>query len=414
MRNRRPTDTSNQGLSAPGKQQSTSGCDAILLVSNYSNRTGYAWRNIHQLFEEIIAFARSRGIASVVSFAEIRPPVESFTESPPDHIIQLPPAPKNLRELQRFLGAIRKFRIRYLYLTDHQLVSWRYPFYRSQGVRRIIVHSRVSVPDPNPAKPDRGLRGIAKALLARLPGPGVDSVYAVSDFVRQRIIGKNRFPSHRVHTILNGIDLEPFTFGLRASGRETIQICTTARATRHKGIQVLIEAARLLRDEYNCKDFRVEFAGDGPDMDYFRSLVAEAELEDRFIFLGEIKNPYGLLEASDIVVVPSVWGDACPSAVAEGLASGRALIATRVGGVPEQVGNEENAVLVPPNDARRLATALADLVRDPGTRARMGRDGRSRALSALAQGPYHEAVLERLEADLGLASFSDRRAQCNA
>jgi glycosyltransferase involved in cell wall biosynthesis len=52
-------------------------------------------------------------------------------------------------------------------------------------------------------------------------------------------------------------------------------------------------------------------------------------------------------------------------------------VASRIGGIPESVIDGETGILVPPRDARSLADAVVALLRDPGTRRRLGRQGRA-------------------------------------
>ncbi len=311
----------------------------------------------------------------------------------------------------RMLQTIRTRGVRYLYLTDQAVVSWRYPLYRMMGVKSIVVHCRISVPDPDPVHLDRSAYGWLKFAMSRVPFLGADRVYAVSDFVRDRLILKGRFPEKRAVTIINGVDVGRIRPPATEERSGPIRIVCAGRATKHKGIHILIEAARVLRDEYGCTDFVVVYAGDGPDMRWFEGLVKQWRLEPHVLFSGQLSSIHELLERADIVVVPSIWGDACPSSVAEGMASGRPLVATAVGGVPEQVGDPGNAVLVPPGDVGALAAALVRLIGDPEERRRVGCNGRRRAELALDEKSYHQRVLSQLLADFGFEADPFPKAQ---
>lgn len=376
----------------------------ILLVSNYSNRTGYAWNNIYRLFEVIALQYRSNGYSVWVSFDDFDAPLDWPHRRAFDGVLQLAPAPKTFSDLLVWLRTIRRHNLRYLYLTDHDCWHWRYALFRVVGIRKIIVHCRVSVADPRPALPSKGPRAWLKGLIGRIPLLTATRVYAVSHFVRDRLVKQSRFPSSRVVTILNGVDLKRFypAAAIQESGR--LRIFSCGRATKHKGIQVLIEAAAILRDQHCIKDFEISYAGEGPDLEEFRAKVNSLGLERQFIFLGQLNSTDSMVRSADIIVVPSIWGDACPSSISEALGSGKPLVATRVGGVPEMIGDEGAAIIVEPNDPTALASALAALCQDKDARRTLGRKARRRAELALDERRYHSEVLLQLSRDIGVDS----------
>lgn len=91
-------------------------------------------------------------------------------------------------------------------------------------------------------------------------------------------------------------------------------------------------------------------------------------------------------------VLPSTCLDACPTTVLEAMASGRPVVATTTGGIPDLVTDGDNGLLVPPGDDRALAAALVRLLDDAGLRARLGAGARERVRRFTAS-----AVAERLE-----------------
>lgn len=80
-------------------------------------------------------------------------------------------------------------------------------------------------------------------------------------------------------------------------------------------------------------------------------------------------------------LAPSVWPEPCPTVVMEAMVSGRAVIASRLGGLPELVADEETGLLVPPDDAGALGGAIARLLADPALRERLGQAGRERVVA---------------------------------
>ncbi|BBO88530.1 glycosyltransferase family 4 protein [Desulfosarcina ovata] len=375
---------------------------SILMASNYSNRTGYAWKNIYRLFEQIAIFSKENEIASLVSFKHFVPDIGWPTESVFDGILELQPLSRSVKDIFNWIREIKAHNIRHIYLTDQPTTSFYYALYRIAGVRSIIVHNRVSVPDPNPAKPERGFIGFIKWIFCRMPFIQATRVYTVSNFVRRRLVVKAKVPSSRVVKILNGVDIEKFAPFDMSNHSGPIKIYCGGRATIYKGIAILIEATALLRDRFYLNNFEVFYAGDGPDLQYFKSLANNLRLRGLFTFLGEVQSTESHIKRADIVVVPSIWGDACPSAVSEALAAGKPLITTRVGGVPEIVGNCNAAILVDPGDIYGLAETLSRLIENPVERTYLANRARQRAVIALDQRRYFAEVKKQLSLDMGV------------
>ena len=71
-------------------------------------------------------------------------------------------------------------------------------------------------------------------------------------------------------------------------------------------------------------------------------------------------------------VLPSVWPDPCPTTVLEAMAAGRPVVTTSIGGMVDIIVQNESGILVPPNDERKLGTAISQLLGDNKLRLRLG------------------------------------------
>lgn len=138
-----------------------------------------------------------------------------------------------------------------------------------------------------------------------------------------------------------------------------------------KGHDTLLEALRLLGPGPRVQ---VLVAGDGELRDQLEH--AAADVSDRVTFLGYRLDVPDLLAAADAVVQPSEF-DALPTAVIQGLAAGRPVVASRVGGIPEIVTPAEG-VLIPARSPSALAGALKDVAGDPAMRGVLGDAARAR------------------------------------
>lgn len=188
------------------------------------------------------------------------------------------------------------------------------------------------------------------------------------------------------------IDLTPFGVDTR---RFAPAACGESRF-RCSGGEVLFGVAKSLHPIYGLdlllKAFarvekagpgraRLRIAGDGPEKPALEALARELEIADRVEWTGALANAQvaDFYRSLDVVVVPSRQESFGVTAV-EGLACGKPVIASRVGGLPEIVSDHRSGLLVAPENVAELAAAMETLINDPGLRTRMGRAGREDVL----------------------------------
>lgn len=151
-----------------------------------------------------------------------------------------------------------------------------------------------------------------------------------------------------------------------------------------------IRAAGLLAAGGNLTG-RLAIVGNGELEQQVRDEILRLGLADRvrwFGFDGEV-GPY--LSALDALVLPSAW-EALPLAVLEAMSCGLAVVATRVGGVPEAVQDGVTGRLVDPGDAHGLARALAEVMDDDELRRRWGAAGKAAYERLFRVGPMIDSV----------------------
>ena len=135
---------------------------------------------------------------------------------------------------------------------------------------------------------------------------------------------------------------------------------------------------------------RTEFGSDATGRWAVDVLTASGQLIGRVRFVGALGRDQvaRALAAADVVAVPSIVDtagnvDGLPNTVLEALASGRAVVASHVAGIPEVVEHDVTGLLVPAGNVDALAGALQRLAREPATRERLGRAARERAVARL-------------------------------
>jgi glycosyltransferase involved in cell wall biosynthesis len=117
--------------------------------------------------------------------------------------------------------------------------------------------------------------------------------------------------------------------------------------------------------------------GDGPDRTALERRAAERGLGDRVRFHGEVPAAARLLGAFDAFTLSS-HSEGTPMAVLEAMQAAVPVVATRVGGVPDLVGDERSGWLVAPASPSALAEGLAAALGDPGEARARGERGRAR------------------------------------
>ncbi|HVN39840.1 MAG TPA: glycosyltransferase family 4 protein [Myxococcota bacterium] len=205
---------------------------------------------------------------------------------------------------------------------------------------------------------------------------------AISPAVRERLLAGGVAPE-RIRVIPSAVDARALT---PTRSREAVRkdealpegaVCALALAALvpRKGLDVAIDA--LAEPSLRELPLVLWLAGDGAERAALESRAAARGVAARVRFLGRREDRADLLSASDLLVLPS-RREGLGVAALEAMACARAVVASRVGGLADAVAHEATGLLVPPDEPKLLAAALARLVRDPALRARLGAAGPAR------------------------------------
>jgi glycosyltransferase involved in cell wall biosynthesis len=228
------------------------------------------------------------------------------------------------------------------------------------------------------------------------------SVIAVSHQTRRVMLEEEQAPATKVVVIHNGIELSrvaapsgPEVAALRREldlGDDVAVLSVVARLHPEKGQEYLFRALPQLLAETGGR-LRLLVAGTGPFREAYEREVSALGVEGAVRFLGFRTDVARILAASDVVVLPSL-AEAFGLVLAEAMAMRRAVVATRVGGVPEIVQDGVSGILVPPGSPKALADAISSLLRDPLRREQLGEAGRRRVVETFR----FETMMKRYEA----------------
>jgi glycosyltransferase involved in cell wall biosynthesis len=255
--------------------------------------------------------------------------------------------------------------------------------------------------------------------LPDFPGVGIvgrltGAFIAISGFVRDQWIQAGLRPED-VTLVHNGIDPADYPVGgsaERAAARAALDLSPDAyvvlyygRVAPGKGVEVLLDAWRALALPPEHATLLIAGGADDGEGHFLRSLQDGQPPGCRWLPLQ--RDVVSLLHAADVVTLPAEWQEPFGRVVIEGLASGRPVVGTTVGGIPEILTGEFRSLLVEPGDRRGLAARLGSLHQwrtlDPGHGVRCSRHALGKfSLTATVdgvEGVLRAAVTARNQAD---------------
>jgi glycosyltransferase involved in cell wall biosynthesis len=228
---------------------------------------------------------------------------------------------------------------------------------------------------------------------------------ASSSFLAAEVVTRLDVPPP-VHVVPNGIDLGLFDrdegidvverFGLPAKG-DAVTILFTSRLERRKGVHLLPQITLEILQKYPQAHFAIAGAdNDGVLADTIRPQLEARGLGDRLHYFGQLPLPEvrALVKHVDIHLLPTLWDNA-PYACIEAMASGRAVLSSDCGGLPELIGHGENGLLAQSDDAASFVAALEELIEDRALRERLG-DAARRTVEER----YTDVAVARLTVDV--------------
>ena len=179
----------------------------------------------------------------------------------------------------------------------------------------------------------------------------------------------------RLYTIPNGV--EPAELGYNPNAGETATdppyVLSVAQLTTYKGVDILIRAFASVAP--SAPRLRLKLISDGPARRDLEALSASLGVGERVDFLGVCERPQlaAHLRGCTLFVLPSLSNsESFGIAAAEAMALDRAVIASRVGGLPSLIEDGVSGLLVPPGNDVALASAMQRLLNDPVLRTTLG------------------------------------------
>lgn len=224
----------------------------------------------------------------------------------------------------------------------------------------------------------------------------VKRIIALNETAKQSFIRVGNVESDKIVTIPNGVDIKFFCpnveieketrrkYGLE--GRLTVLF--VGRLARIKGVEQLLEAANVVVNKLNYKDVLFILAGaytyagvdDPVNSESIFDYIRRHQLGRNVLLTGSLnfEEVRSLYLTCDIFVLPSL-AEGDPLVTLEAMASGKPIIGTKVGGIPNQIHDGWNGFLIEPGDERQLTARIKDLLDNPQERKEMGLNSRKLA-----------------------------------
>jgi len=211
-----------------------------------------------------------------------------------------------------------------------------------------------------------------------------DEIITISEDTKSNLIEYENYPARRIKVVHNGIDLSRFAQPIdTAAKKQSLGLAPefqivgiVARLDPVKNHGMLLRAfKRVLHD---IPDTYLLVVGDGPEEQMLKALAGSLGISDKTVFLGARKDVPELLHIFDVFVLPS-FSEGMSVTLIEAMGAGIPIVATRVGGTPEVVQDQETGYLVQNDNEQEMAKRLVKLLQDENTRHRMGQASQQRA-----------------------------------
>ena len=327
-------------------------------------RRSLSWRPVLVVPEEGSVAVKSR-TAGVPTYVVPMPTFRKMTPAVPRHLLQL---------------------ARLIRTTGAQLVhangtrAMMYGGIASKLARCPVVwHVRVMDSD---GLLDRGLHWMATRVIVN------------SQAVRHRFSWGQ---AKKIHCIHNGIDTSHFAprspdsvarASLRLAEDDRV-VLSVGRFVAYKGYEDLLYAWRQVL--HVIPRSKLVLAGEGALQRDLEKLAEKLGIAHQVRFIGWVEDVRPILALSELFVLPS-HGEHFGRVIIEAMAMGKAVIATRAGGVPEIVVPHQTGLLVPPADPARLTEAMLDLLSHPSQSVKYGEAGRRRVEAHFSLDQHVQAV----------------------
>jgi L-malate glycosyltransferase len=176
---------------------------------------------------------------------------------------------------------------------------------------------------------------------------------------------------NKVVNIPNGVKLREITLSrlellkdLELDLKNRPLFSTIALLEERKGHIWLLKAIKKLKEsniDSDASPFFI-FEGNGSTFSILNNYISKNKLENYVTIIKEIPNIFNLINASDAIILPSIFMEDFPNVIIEAMSLGKPVIGTKIAGIPEQIDHHKNGCLVKPKDSGALYDSIIHLM----------------------------------------------------
>lgn len=178
-------------------------------------------------------------------------------------------------------------------------------------------------------------------------------------------------PNNKVVNIPNGVKLREITLSrlellkeLELDLNNRPLFSTIALLEKRKGHIWLLKAIKKIKEskiDLDTSPFFI-FEGNGSNYSILNNYIIDNKLDDYVKIFKEIPNIFNLINASDAIILPSIFMEDFPNVIIEAMSLGKPVIGTKIAGIPEQINHYKNGCLVNPKDLDGLYNSIIHLM----------------------------------------------------
>lgn len=214
-------------------------------------------------------------------------------------------------------------------------------------------------------------------LMERFTHPLVDAWITNSAIAKQTLVSRCGIPAERVFVIYNG--LESLPADVPPLSERPLEVLTVANLNPRKGHREYLQVVREVLKA--VPDAKFVFVGRDDMNGEVQRAIAEAGLSGHVGCEGFQADVSPWLRRARLMVLPSLWGEGCPTSILEGFAYGLPVVAYAIDGIPELIDDGVDGVVVSPNNPDGLAGAIVRILENPLGAVSMGMAGREKVAS---------------------------------